>query len=79
MPKSLTFEASFVAYMIGIRSILRGLDLLWSQGSLLKGRDGFYGLEIGLELPLLKGSFWVKGLGFSGLGAYLAFFCCSTL
>jgi len=39
-----------------------------------KEGDGFAGLEMGLELPLLKGLFRLKGLRFYGLGAVLLSF-----
>ena len=43
------------------------------------GGKGICGLGVGLELPLLKGWFFVKGRGCGGLKVGLAFFCCSTL
>ena len=43
------------------------------------GGKGICGLGGGLELPLLRGGFLVKGRGFGGLKVGLAFFYCSTL
>jgi len=55
MPKSLIFEASSIAHGIGIRSILRCLDLLWSWGSLWKGRGWILWLGSRIRTPLVKG------------------------
>jgi len=72
MPKSLTFKAPCVAY--GIGSILRGMVILWSEGSLWKGREWIWGLKNGIKTPLVKGLVSGKGfriLRFRGLSSFL--------
>jgi len=60
---------------------LAGGGWLFCGAGVLCGLDGkgFIGLRGGLELPLLKGVFRIKGLEFRGLKDCLAFFCYSTL
>jgi len=73
MPKSLALEASFIAHGITIGSILRGLDLLWSWGSLWKGREWIWGLGYGIRTRLVKGLVPGKGFGilrFRGLPCF---------
>jgi len=73
MHKFVAFKAPCVAYGIRIRSILRGLEFLWSWGSLGKGRGRIWGLGYRIRTPL-EGLVLGKGLRilrFRGMSSFL--------
>ena len=79
MPKTLAFEVSPIAHGDRIGPILKGLDILWSLGSLWTGRGWIWGFVNGIRTPLVKGLVPGKGLCVLRFRGCLNFFCCLTL
>jgi len=63
VPKNSAFKAPSVAHGIRIGSILRGLTVLRTLGSLWKGMDWVWELGNGIRSPLVQGLVPGKGLG----------------